>query len=64
MDVKTSADIIHWMERKFGEINYYLIQQLSGHGYFCMEKMTRPNCICDDALIDSAELSFIVRDAD
>ena len=42
------------MEGKFGEVNYYLTQLLSGHAYFCkylfkMGKMTRPICINDDA---------------
>ena len=48
------------MEMKFGEVNYYLTQLLSGRGYFCkylfeLEKMTRLNCIYEDASIDNAE---------
>ena len=41
------------MKIKFDEVNYYLTQLLSGHGYFCkylfkLGKMTQPNCIYDD----------------
>ena len=51
------------MERKFGEVNYYLTLLLSGRGYFCkylykMGKMTRPNWIYGDASIDDAEYTF------
>ena len=39
---------------KFGEVNYYLTQPLSRRDYFCKYmfkkgKLTRPNCIYDDA---------------
>ena len=55
--VKLLLYITRWMERKFGEINHYLTQLLSGHGNFCkrllkMGKMTRPNCICGDGSFD------------
>ena len=51
---KLLLDITHRMERKFGAVNCYLTQLLSGHDYFCkylfkMGKITRPNCIYDDA---------------
>ena len=60
---KLLPDITSWMGRKFGEVNYYLIQLLSWHGYFCkylykMGKMMRPNCIYGDASIDDAEHTF------
>ena len=46
-----------------GEVNYYLTQLLSGHGYvrkylFKMGKITLPNCIYVDASIDDAEHTF------
>ena len=31
---KWTANIRLWSGRKFGEVNYYVIQILSGHGYF------------------------------
>ena len=60
---KLLPGITCYMERKFVGVNYYLTQVLSGHGYFCkylfkMGKMTRPNCIYDDASIDDAEHTF------
>ena len=40
-----------------------MTQLLSGHGYFCkymfrMRKITQPNCIYDDTLIDDIEHTF------
>ena len=32
--VRLIADIRPWIGRKFGEVNYYLTQLLSGQGYF------------------------------
>ena len=60
---KLLPDVIRWMERKFGEVNCYLTQLLSAHGYFCkylfkMEQMRRPNCIYNDVSIDDAERIF------
>ena len=60
---KILPDIPKWVGRKFGEVNYYLTQLLSGHGYFCkylhrMGKMTEPGCIYGDSAVDSAEHTF------
>ena len=56
------------LERKFEEVNYYLIQLLSGRGYFRkylfkMGKVTQSNCIYEpsmDGLIVRNSLAFIV----
>ena len=52
-----------WHTERSGRVNKYLTQLLYGHGYFCkylfeMGKMTRPNCIYDDASIDDAKHTF------
>ena len=50
-----------WIGRKFGEINYYVKQLLSGHGYFRkylqrMGKIASPYCRYDEGeIIDDAE---------
>lgn len=51
-----------WYDRKFGEVNYYLTQLLSGHGYFReylyrMGKTESANCLYDTD-IDTAEHTF------
>ena len=33
LTAKLLPDITRWMERKFGEVDYYLTELLSGHGY-------------------------------
>ena len=53
---KLVPDITRWKEGKVGEVKL-----LSGHGckyIFKMGKMTRPNCIYADALMDDKEKSF------
>ena len=47
------------MVRKFGEINYFLTQLLSGHGYLC-KYLIQPNCIYNDASKDDAEHTFFL----
>jgi len=52
-----------WMEREYGEVNYYLTQLLSGHGYFRkylfrMGKTGSTCCIYGDADVDDAEHTF------
>lgn len=52
-----------WVDRAFGEVNYYLTQLLSGHGYFRkylyrIGKCDSPCCIYGDAELDDAEHTF------
>ena len=56
-------NISTWMGRNFGEVNYYLTQFISGHGYFRkylyrMGKATSPSCIYGDSNEDDAEHTF------
>ena len=57
------TDVRLWKERKFGEVDFYLTQFLSGHGYFrqylCRAgKVTTPNCkFCGDER-DDVEHTF------
>ncbi|XP_037930593.1 uncharacterized protein LOC119665439 [Teleopsis dalmanni] len=56
-------DLKTWLARDFGEVNYYLTQFLSGHGYFNsylyrMRKVESPNCIYCEAEDDTAEHTF------
>ena len=60
---KILPGITHWMERKFVEVNYYLLQLLSAHDYFYkylskMGKITRLNCIYGDESIDDVQYPF------
>ena len=67
---KRLPNITGWMERKFGEVNYYLTQLLSGHDYFCkyllrIRKMTQQMAsMVMRQLLMRNTLSFIVRDRD
>ncbi|XP_039952125.1 uncharacterized protein LOC120769275 [Bactrocera tryoni] len=50
--------------RKFGEVDFYTTQLLSGHGYFKkylyrMGKVEEPSCPYNDATEDDAEHTFI-----
>ena len=52
-----------WVEREFGEVNYYITQFLSGHGYFRkylhrMGKVDNPTCIFGDCKNDDALHTF------
>lgn len=52
-----------WTDRNFGEINYFLTQFLSGHGYFRqylhrMGKVIDPGCIYCEEINDDAEHTF------
>ena len=52
-----------WIGRKHGEINYYLTQFLSGHGYFRsylyrMGKVSSADCIYCPGMQDDAEHTF------
>lgn len=49
-----------WINRTYGDVNYYLTQILSGHGYFCkylhkMGKASGPECIYGDSSEDDAK---------
>ena len=54
-------DIKSWLGRKFGEVNYYVIQMPSVHGYFKkylhrMGKTASPYCLYkEEKVIDVAE---------
>lgn len=55
----------NWTERKHGEVNYYLTQFLTGHGYFCkylhtIGKLENSSCIYGDADIDDARHTFFI----
>lgn len=61
--MKLLPDIKRWVERESGEVNYYITQLLSGHGYFRkflfrIGKTNEPSCIYGDADIDDAEHTF------
>lgn len=52
-----------WMKRKHGEVDYYLTQLLTGHGYFReylhrMGKCDSPLCIYEDGQEDTAKHTF------
>jgi len=54
-----------WIERPFGEIDYYLTQFLSGHGYFLsylyrMGKVASPDCIYCPGISDDAHHTFFI----
>lgn len=54
------TDLDKWLNREHGEIDYYLTQMLSGHGYFLkylhtMGKVDTPVCIYNDDCIDDVE---------
>lgn len=56
-------NIDKWYDRKFGEVNYYITQMLSGHGYFYkylnkIGKAETAECIYGDAPIDDADHTF------
>lgn len=56
-------DLAPWCDRQFGEVNFYLTQFLSGHGYFRnylhqMEKVGSPYCRYCELERDSVEHTF------
>nr|AMS38369.1 hypothetical protein [Bactrocera tryoni] len=56
-------DLDLWTSRKFGEVDFYTTQLLSGHGYFKkylhrMGKVEEPSCLYNDATEDDAEHTF------
>lgn len=56
-----------WKDRKHGEVDFYLTQFLSGHGYFRkylyrMSKVTTPECTYCGQAWDDAEHTFFVCD--
>lgn len=60
---KLIPNLTGWVDRSFGEVNYYLTQLLSGHGYFRkylhqMGKCVSPSCIYGDTDSDDAEHTF------
>lgn len=61
---KLIPNIEKWISRKHGEVNYYLTQILSGHGYFRkylhkMRKCSTPFCMYEEKeVVDDAEHTF------
>lgn len=60
---KLIPDVEKWKSRRFGEVNYYITQMLSGHGYFGkylhkMGKVDSPSCVYGDASLDDANHTF------
>ncbi|WP_316206527.1 reverse transcriptase domain-containing protein, partial [Escherichia coli] len=58
-------ELAPWVDRRYGEVNYYLTQFLSNHGYFCaylskMGKTQSPGCIFCFADRDDAYHTFFV----
>ena len=58
-------NIAAWNDRKHGEVNYFLTQFLSGHGYFQaylykMRKVGSPNCRYCGSQIDDACHTFFI----
>lgn len=56
-------EVIPWIERQHGEVNYHLTQFLSGHGHFneYLHRRSRKNSpLCDycNNVVDSAEHTF------
>lgn len=57
-------NIEKWINRRTGDVNYYLTQMLSGHGYFRkylykMNKCSTPYCLYEEEeVIDDAEHTF------
>ena len=57
------GNIPEWVDRTHGEVDYYLNQFLTGHGYFCtylrrMGKMEDPSCVYGDSDSDDARHTF------
>ena len=49
-----------WMERQHGEVNYYITQFLTGHGFFLaylykIGKVSSPACVYCETALDNAE---------
>lgn len=61
---KLIPDVSKWVNRNHGDVNYYLTQMLSGHGYFRkflfkIGKCSTPFCLYEeDETIDDAEHTF------
>lgn len=58
-------DVQLWHEREHGEVDYYMTQFLSGHGYFrkylhTVGKAVSPACPYHDGDVDDAEHTFFV----
>ena len=54
-----------WIERSHGEVNYYLTQLLSGHGYFRsylfkQGKVESPMCLACGQAVDNAEHTLFI----
>lgn len=61
--IRVIPSIKRWVERGHGEVNYYLTQMLSGHGYFRSylhkrEKVESPTCLACGHERDDVEHTF------
>lgn len=62
---KIIPDVGKWHSRSFGEVNYYITQMLSGHGYFRkylfnIGKAENADCIYGDEPFDDANHTFFL----
>lgn len=60
---KVLPNVTRWVERNHGDVDYYVTQLLTGHGYFRkylfrIGKTDAPSCIYEDADIDDANHTF------
>lgn len=66
--MKLIPNIESWINREYGEVNYYLTQFLTSHGYYKkylhrMGKCDTPYCLYEDEnIIDDAEHTFFICD--
>ena len=58
-------ELATWLNRKYGEVGFYLAQALSGYGYFNaylkrFKKRDEEMCYYCDSPVDDAEHAFFV----
>ena len=63
MEQRHPRYLIKWVDKKFGEVNFYLTQFFSGHGYFQkylyrVGKISHPGCIYCPGEVDDSENTF------
>lgn len=56
-------NVVDWVDRRHGEVDYHLSQALSGHGcfqayLFKIKKAATPNCICGEGVDDVEHTIF------
>ncbi|XP_073811858.1 uncharacterized protein [Musca autumnalis] len=60
---KLVANVRSWYSKNHGEVNYYVTQMSTGHGYFRknlhrMGKCSTPYCIYEEEVVDDAQHTF------